>query len=63
MGRNIKKCPLCGADNNITYNTKYAAFITSCTNNDCMLSQTFGFWTEKEAISALERRNNNERRT
>lgn len=55
MNKNIKKCPLCGADNNITYNTKYAAFITSCTNNDCMLSQTFGFWTEKEAIGAWNR--------
>ncbi len=54
----LKCCPFCGAEGDITYNydKKFAPY---CINDDCLLNKNeVGFDTEEEAVEAWNRRTN-----
>ena len=54
----LKPCPFCGAEGDITYNYD-KKFSPYCINDDCFLNElNYGFETEQEAIEAWNRRTN-----
>ena len=60
MNEELKPCPFCGAEGDITYNYD-KKFVPYCTNNDCFLNEIdYGFETEQEAIESWNRRASDE---